>query len=238
MQSKPGTAGFSLLELLAVIGITAILASLLLLGLSGAKSKAQSVRCKSNLRQIALAQSFYLTDHGVYPFSQNGAWLNLLSSQLGENILLGGCPAAVYVELPLRWAAYDYGFNAYGFNDRNSNDWMGGLGFTFTSIDAYNPVREADVVNPANMIAFADSVVKVRREPILWLGFHWIGSATGTGLPNDTAQVYKRHSTRLNTAFADAHVEAPKVDALYFSNEDRDRRRWFRDDQPHPEWIE
>jgi prepilin-type processing-associated H-X9-DG protein len=53
-----------------------------------------------------------------------------------------------------------------------------------------------------------------------------------------TALAYQRHAKKLNTAFVDTHVEPLKVDVLFFSTDDQDRRRWFRDDQPHREWIE
>jgi prepilin-type N-terminal cleavage/methylation domain-containing protein/prepilin-type processing-associated H-X9-DG protein len=57
MRTKPNVdsnGGFTLIELLVVIAIIAILASLLLSTLSTAKSKAYSIKCTSNLRQITL----------------------------------------------------------------------------------------------------------------------------------------------------------------------------------------
>ena len=232
-----------------VIGIIAILASLLLPTLAAAKAKAQSARCKSNLRQIAIAQSLYVTDFDAYPFAEFEIWYNLLrpygvevfretaneNGATRDSALLGWCPTASYGAGTTRTREeyLDYGFNYFGFEIR----YMG-LGDNYTDFTNY-AVREADVFNPGNMIAFSDSAMKLPGERRLDLGQWWIGTALRKAeVPDGTALGYKRHARKFNTAFADAHVESLKVDTLFFSTEDQDRRRWFRDDQPHREWIE
>ncbi len=58
------SAGFSLVELLVAAGIVVILVGVLLPGLSQAREQAKAACCRSNLRQLALANGFYAQESG------------------------------------------------------------------------------------------------------------------------------------------------------------------------------
>jgi prepilin-type N-terminal cleavage/methylation domain-containing protein/prepilin-type processing-associated H-X9-DG protein len=56
-------SGFTLVELLVVIGIIAILVAILLPAMSRAMASARSIRCQGNLRQIGVGYSFYRNEY-------------------------------------------------------------------------------------------------------------------------------------------------------------------------------
>jgi prepilin-type N-terminal cleavage/methylation domain-containing protein/prepilin-type processing-associated H-X9-DG protein len=69
---------FTLIELLVVIAIIALLMAILMPALEHAKTQAQEMRCRSNLRQYGIVQSMYLNDSdGRFP----SAWSSLVRNE-------------------------------------------------------------------------------------------------------------------------------------------------------------
>jgi prepilin-type N-terminal cleavage/methylation domain-containing protein len=81
-QPSQRSAGFTLVELLVVIGIIALLISILLPSLNRAREQANRVKCSNNLRQIALAAMMYANQE-----VRTGAFPRTYYDTMGGNVI-------------------------------------------------------------------------------------------------------------------------------------------------------
>jgi prepilin-type N-terminal cleavage/methylation domain-containing protein len=97
---KAHQRAFTLVELLVVIGIIAVLISILLPALAKARAAGESTKCMSNMKQIAMANQIYRNDNKDYfvPFCRD-------FSMLGGYVGAGFGPFGPTPE-PTRWFQY------------------------------------------------------------------------------------------------------------------------------------
>ncbi len=89
-SSNPVARGFTLVELIVVISIIAVLISLLLAGVNGAREASRRAECSNHLRQLGLGLHNFHTSHDRFPVGnhlQNGtssSWLTAILPQLEQ----------------------------------------------------------------------------------------------------------------------------------------------------------
>lgn len=144
-----------------------------------------------------------------------------------------------------------YGYNGLGIGIQNKNlKWesfgLGGLGIpNQKSWGPYpRPTRDSDVRVPSRMLAIGDGYMGSVAALPGGLPFDvyespgsFIREGAAGWVVSSPPAARKRHSGRLNLIFVDGHVEALKVQTLFFSRSEEDMRIWNVDYEPHPDSL-
>jgi len=142
--------GFTLIEMLVVVAIIGILASLLMPSLAGAKRKANAIKCISNLRQVNTALTLYAADHdGEFPPRRHmtNSWIASLQPYYHDAKVLK-CPQDRFLE----WRSYIInGWNDYFRSTLSPKE--------FQEYDQWrwpHGIKESVIVYPSETITFGE----------------------------------------------------------------------------------
>ena len=227
---------FSLVELLVVVSIIAVLASLLLPAIGLVREQAKSTKCRSNLRQIGVGCQAYASDHdgvlpltrapwGVLPGRTSCIWSDLLEPYTSDsqpltdgnrNIsVLKGCPSFVFDGSVANSARTGYGMNPElrraGNVNGNLTSWWADVPGTKTHVSF--PLGQ--IPQSANRPLVGDSAVWFLRSATGGEGFPADSSYNTVVTPGQTPYSGDpwRHRKTSSYVFCDFHVDSLPHDA-------------------------
>ena len=232
---------FTLIELLVVISIIALLAAILMPALGAARSGSRALACRSNLRQLVIANIGYATEYdGFYVPAASDMWDNAgLHRWHGQRDaldkpfdplrgpLIGYLADGRVKECPLKvefvrgqdWDTnFEQGCGGYGYNmmyigSRLSQCAAGGMQ---AWKDSYAmTARVTEIAAPALTLMFADTAMANGQKSLIEYSFAEPPFTVYGGRPVTefymSPSIHFRHEEQANVGWADGHVEPRRM---------------------------
>jgi prepilin-type N-terminal cleavage/methylation domain-containing protein/prepilin-type processing-associated H-X9-DG protein len=190
--------GFTLVELLVVIGIISVLIAVLLPALNKARESARQVQCLSNMRQISIAIISFAGEHnGMMPGAGgNNITFYDVSARSVRNMV-----ASDDQKEPADWLAWQRKVDAVGVSNTNAADqnvtWSATAKYLGARYIDHNPTNSAspDVYAAANKVnATLESVFRCPSDNIQ-------SRNKNTFADDNGGKGYNRYSYAMNSLF-------------------------------------